>query len=174
MANNDIPDPDPVTAATTTPPDTNGHRMSSTNGTAQADVVRERFRLRAQCAKLRHWCRDLLTAEDTDGVLPPNVVRELLETPPSIMSMGDVFAALRVISQGEPLPASAAVLTDDVPTLAAERQRLSGHYFTLIDSAFPDDPRFTDEYFEELADQPPGPSISEFLDQLEREAGEKR
>jgi hypothetical protein len=169
MANNDVPDPvAPPTGGGR--PDTNGYHDAA--GRPGASLVRERFRLRAQCAKLRHWCRGLLDTEGTDGVLPPEVERELRETPPG-MSMDDAFAALRVISQGEPLPASAAALTDDVTALAAERQRLSGHYFSLIDAVFPDEPPFTDEYFEELADQPPGPSISEVLDHLERETGGK-
>jgi hypothetical protein len=164
---------DPVTPATQTAgqPEANGYRGPLPH--AEADPVRERFRLLAQCAKLRHWCRGLLDAEGTTGVLSVDAERELRETPPG-MSMDEVFAALRVISQGEPTPPRARTLTDDLALLAAERQRLAGHFFKLIDTVFPDDSQLTDEYFQELADQPPGPPLSDYLDQLEQEFGEKR
>jgi hypothetical protein len=162
MANDDMPESTTPALSSDTHADANGYH----------DPVRERFRLRAQCAKLRHWCRGLLDAEGGNGVLSPEIERELRETPPA-MSMDDVFAALRVISQGEALPSGTAGLTGDVAALASERERLSRRYFTLLDAVFPDEVELTDEHFQELADQTVGPSISEMLDQLDREFGEK-
>ena len=55
--------------------------------------------------------------------------------------------------------------------MGAERERLRQTFFTLIDTIDPEGARLTDEYFQELADQPSGKSISEILDELERELG---
>ncbi|MBA4066050.1 MAG: hypothetical protein C0501_20490 [Isosphaera sp.] len=136
---------------------------------AGLDPARERLLLRAQCAKLRHWCRGLLDeADGTDGVLAADVERELRATPPE-MSLDEVWAVLRAVTQGEPLPPHPPA-SADVPGLAAERQRLAAEFFKLHDAAFPDDAPFTDEYFAELADQPgSSETISEILARLERE-----
>ena len=69
MTNDDTPDPADPTGGRTEPdqlPDA---------ARADSDPVRERYRLRAQCAKLRHWCRDLLRDAElwlsTHGVIMP-------------------------------------------------------------------------------------------------------
>jgi len=147
-------------------PEANGYHPEAPR---ESDPVRERFRLHAQCAKLRHWCRGLLDAEGTEGVLPPEVERELLTTAPDL-TMDEVFTALRIISQGEPLPSNVNAVTSDVGTLAAQRHKLSDQFFKLFDAACPDETAFTDEFFQELSEQPQATeSIGELLDRLERE-----
>jgi hypothetical protein len=136
---------------------------------AGLDPARERLLLRAQCAKLRHWCRDLLDDMGTEGVLAAEVEQELRSAPPE-MSLDEVWAVLRAVTQGEPLPPHPPAAAD-VPELAAERRRLRAEFFRLYDAAFPDDrPPTEAELLEEMRTASPL-SISEFLAELERTEG---
>lgn len=165
MAENERTEPTTGTPA----PDANGHA-------APADPQREEYRLRVQVAKLRNWCRGLLGTAGTEGVLPEPVVRDLTETPPE-MTEDEVLNALRGLAFGEPVPPSPTAadrLPERVAALAAERERLRETFFTLIDATDPDGARLTDDYFQELADQPSEKSIGELLDELEQEFGAGR
>lgn len=169
MSANDIPDP---TAATP------GESAPEANGDAAvADPRREEYRLWVQCAKLRNWCRDLLGAQGAEGALPDAVVRELTENPPPIPT-DEVMEALRSLAFGEPIPASgswrtgdAAELPQRLADLAAERERLRQHFFTLIDAVHPDEAQLTDEHFQEMEPFTEHPSISDVLAEFDRQSG---
>jgi hypothetical protein len=131
------------------------------------DPARERLLLRAQCAKLRHWCRGLLDqADGTEGVLAAEVERDLRVTQPE-MSLDQVWAVLRAVSQGEPLPPHPPAAAD-VPELAAERRRLAAEFFKLYDAAFPDDRPPTEEELREEMKTASPQTISEIIAELER------
>ena len=165
----------PPADGTTSPPEANGYPATTDTGVDLA-------KLRAHVAKLRHWCRNLLADPACASVIPDAVAVDLRSTPPA-MSEDEVMDLFLRLTKGEPVSPTHPAFTagpheparpeDALAALATERERFRQASFTLYDTAFPDDPPPTEEELLREMQEPSGQSLSEILDEFERELEQK-
>ncbi|MBX9627299.1 MAG: hypothetical protein K2X82_26085 [Gemmataceae bacterium] len=160
------------------PTGTNGH--PGANGpAAPPDRRAELAKLRAKVADLRRWCREFLDDPAAAGVLPADVVADLRAVEPAV-SQNEANALYLAVAKGEPVaathpafrpgPGEPARPDDAVAALTAERERLRQAFFAVYDAVFPDDVPTEAEILWGVQ-HPCGQSISEILDEIERELG---
>jgi hypothetical protein len=167
----------PPTDGTTPPPEANGHHADTPP--AATDLRVELAKLRAHVAKLRHWCRNLVDGPTAAGVLPADLAADLRATPPA-MTEDEVMDLFLALAKGEPVPATHPAFTrgpsepvhpqDAVVALSAVREQLRQAFFALYDHLYPGDMPTEEELLREMQ-QPSGMSISDILDEFEREYG---
>lgn len=134
---------------------------------ATSDAGQQCLYLTAQCAKLRHWCRDLLADSPAAATLPRSVTDDL-STPPamSLAEVSDVFH--RLAAAGLSFPEFAPDSPDpEVRRLSDERERLRTTLFTLLDAVHPYEP-MTDAELQDILHGPRGERLEDILAEYER------
>jgi hypothetical protein len=153
-------------------PDASDSASGGTNGwhgpSPSPDLGQHRLYLTAQCAKLRHWCRDLLDISPAAPSLPGTVADDLRDTPP-IMSLDEVSGVFRSQRDaGLSFPDLSPESPDqEVRRLSQEREGLRNTLFTLIDAVEPYEP-ITEAELQDILHSPRGERLEDILAEFER------
>lgn len=143
-----------------------------------ADRSVELAQMRARVSDLRTICRDFLDHPAAAGLLPADAEAEIRANPPT-MTQEEALDFNIALRRGLPIPPAHPALQPDpryrrnpdaeAAALAAERERLRVWMFTLYDAIFPEDKLPTESELLAEMETPSEKSISEILDELERE-----